>query len=217
MIAEKIFTVEAVADAACITWLRDVTPQQALTIFRGREPFQLRTIGELAFAVSEKLGVDYSRDISGALALVLSDSWSVVIEPNGFFGTVAGKLLQISKGTEAISVFWNVNGLAEIAVAKDEKAIAVVNDVVMFLPGDEEGPFCGIKDVYGSDPSAVNDLVSASAKVKNYEWSSIAFEWVSKFAGVAFPVHYLDEAHLTAIIEGGHQIRGGNITTSGSD
>lgn len=188
----------ACADAACITFVRGLSPEEALTRLGAAAPFSPRTLSEIDGAVMklhERGGGE--GEPAGAIAVDAGEGWVMLVEPNGWAGTIAGALAELSRGTEAVSLFWNVNGLAEITVARGEE-IAVVHEVIDYVCGDEAAPRCGIADVRGRDPSVVASLVDELAAVRGYGWRPVALRWAVHHAGASLAAGWLTTAHPSA-------------------
>lgn len=186
---------ELLEEAACITWVRALPPSTALQRFGATKPFSKRTLNQIVSLMMDNTG-------SGIISGYLSDEWSILIEPNGYLGTETSQLLPLSEGTEAISIFWNVNGLSRIAYVKEGECLAAINDVVMFLKDEEDDfPIAKYDEVEGKNPDFVKDLVEELSKVEDFDWETVAFKWVYKQIETDLPVGWLNEAHESAMID----------------
>ncbi|MGI5150804.1 DUF6461 domain-containing protein [Plantactinospora sp. CA-294935] len=97
-------------EAFCLTFVRDPDEEAVLRRF-GVEPASLRSLTGLAEAT--ELPFDHLV-LAGRL-----DGWVFVLEENGFEGSRTEVLRAVSGGTEAVSVYTNVNGNQRFAYAVD--------------------------------------------------------------------------------------------------
>ena len=192
---ESILENELLEEAACITWVRALSPSTALQRFGATKPFTKRTLNEIDNLMMDNTGF-------GVISGHLSDEWTILIEPNGYLGTETSQLLPLSKGTEAISIFWNINGLSRISYVKDGESIAAINDVVMFLKDEEDDfPIAKFDEVEGNNPDFVKDLIEELSKVEDFDWETAAFKWVYKQIEIGLPVGWLNAVHESAMID----------------
>jgi hypothetical protein len=99
-----------------------------------------------------------------------------------------------------ISIFWNVNGLAEITVARDGKIAACIRDVVVdWLAGGG----ATISDVEGDEPALVGELVDRLSVVSDHAWEPVAFAWAAGYTGAGMPADWLIRQHASAAFVGG--------------
>jgi hypothetical protein len=191
---------ELLGQAACIAWVRDLAPEEVLRRFGGTSPFPARTLAELDAAVTPFMD---AKDADGrwlepnaAIAARLGGPWTLMIELNGFAATMAGELAAISAGVEVVSIFWNVNGLSEITIARDGDAAAVVHDVVVDFTAGGGG---SLDMVEGSDPTLAADLIAVLATVgDNDDWRAAALRWAEQYTNAPIPAGWLDRSHASA-------------------
>jgi len=129
---------EGLDEAFCLTFARGSSDSLVLTRF-GVDPESLRTLDGLAEALD---GPFDPAVVAGELA----GGWVFVLEDNGFEGSREEVLRAVSAGTEAVSVFTNVNGNARFCHAVD----GVVR--TQFDP-------CSASRRWGSDPDALLPLM----------------------------------------------------------
>lgn len=180
-------------DGACFSWVRELSPEQALRRLGLAGPLRSRTledvdglVGALFEARTQPVGA-----VAGSLG-----EWTLVVEPNGFAATITDALAALSAGTEAVSVFWNVSGLAELAVSRDGQTVAHLRDLVFFVDPDGHGAQSTLADVEGSDPATVGDLVATLGQEKSYRWEPAVFSWVERHTGARLPKGWLEAPHL---------------------
>jgi hypothetical protein len=202
--SEVVLAHPCLGEAACLTWIRDLDPIEALRRLGGCGPFPACGLPQLNRAVLDRWVdgrghvIQQAMPPIGALADWALGGWTLIVEPNGWAGTVDDSLLKISKGTMAVSVFWNIEAVGEINVARNGQAAAVVHDCVMFA-GNGGTPRWAFEDVEGTDPGLVKDLVAGLARLPDLEWQPVAFRWIEKFAGTGVPAGWLDEAHPSTL------------------
>ena len=199
--SEFIMAHGSLSEATCMTWVRDVDPIEMLRRLGGQEPFPMRYLYEIDHEIGDLYNTDSEMPLwepIGAIACQISDNWALLVEPNGWAGTMAADLAEISAGTEAVSIFWNVNALSEIAISRDRQAVAVISDVIMFA-GDGKNPQCSLENVYGNDPGLVKDLVTEINELPDLVWKPAAFRWAEKYTGAAIPVGLLDQSHPSTV------------------
>lgn len=177
-------------NAANLTWIKGIKPSEALERFGRKKPFVKRTLKEIESIVIQK----NSEDI---LAGEISDDWVLVVEENSFLEKI--KLLDLSKDTEVINVFWNVNGLAEVSIAKNGELIAQIRDIVMFTAGENDASLSTFEEVEGKNPQLFLNLFNALKTVKNYNWESPVFEWIADYVNTDLPKDWLLKPHKSAI------------------
>ena len=187
----------SLSEAACMTWVRDVDQTEPLRRIGGEAPFRMRSLDELDLEIEALYNAGsemFLWEPIGAIVVRVSDNWTLLVEPNGWAGTMAAELPEISAGTEAVSIFWNVNADSEIAVVNDGYAIAVISDVIMFAGegGQAQGT---LNDVTGTDPALVKDLVTDLNNLPDLSWKPTALQWVERYTGVRIPDGWLDRPH----------------------
>jgi Family of unknown function (DUF6461) len=102
-------------EAFCITLVRGLDEAEVLRRFGGEHsPARRLTVAEVG-KLSEPLP---SRDLQLVLVAV-ADGWSVAVEANGFEGSRPEVLRALSRGSQAVSVYRNVNALGYFSDAVD--------------------------------------------------------------------------------------------------
>jgi hypothetical protein len=182
-------------EAACLAWVRDLPPDELLRRMGGAAPFPPRTLAELEGMLVGQARVLGSGGVpGGGVADGVGGTWTLLAEPNGFRGTRAGRLTTISAGTDAFSVFWNADGLAELSVVRGGKVRAVLTDLGDWVPGDDDEPASEIDDVEG-DPSEVADLVALLASAEGFAWEPVVFSWIERRLGIALSEGWFKAPH----------------------
>jgi hypothetical protein len=177
--------VRELKEAACLTWTQRVSPEEVLLRMGGTPPFPRRTLADVQEELVRRAQAQRSSGLpSGGVADGVGGTWSLLVEPNGFRGARAGRLTTIAAGTDAISVFWNVDGLAELSVVRGGKVSAVLSELGDWVPGDDGEPACDIDDVEG-DPTEVADLVDLLASAEGFAWEPVIFPWIERQLGIA--------------------------------
>lgn len=102
-------------EAICVTVIREGNQGAVLDAFR-------------ADLASEHPAVFAEADRDWSEGQVVVQVWPVgkhlvVVEPNGFFGSLRESLLSMLQGRDAVSVFWNVNAHMRVLVAKDGEVV----------------------------------------------------------------------------------------------
>ncbi len=183
--------------AACVSWVRDLAPEEAFMRLGGRPPFPLRSANEVldaANGVWGTAGVLYPVAMLGAR---LDARWTLLHEPNGSAVTAGAELVTLSIGAEVVSVFWNANGLGEIAVARDGVIAALIHDVVVDFLAEGNA---GIDDVTGTDPACVADLIRALAGVdRHHDWCGVALAWAERYTRACVPDGWFRAAHASCV------------------
>jgi Family of unknown function (DUF6461) len=191
---------DRLADAACVSWVRDLDPAEVLRRLGGVEPFAARTVDEVDRAMLDLYDVkdEPGRRLEPVAALCdrLDATWCLLVEPNGWAATFAADLAALSAGTEVISMFWNINGVTELSVARDGMPAAVLDDVAVdYLASGR----AAIDDVEGNAPSLVENLLHQLADVQDYTWQPVAFAWIERYTGARLPAGWLDQPHPSAV------------------
>ena len=103
-----------VQDAACLTFVRgtglDAIAGRFGAITEHRRPLDFDEYCEEAFAHQDRYPV---------IGLRSAGEWTLVAEDGGFQGSRPEVLRQVSRGTEVVSAFWNVNALTQFSHAVD--------------------------------------------------------------------------------------------------
>ena len=177
-------------NAVNLTWIKDIKPSEALERFGRKKPFAKRTLKEIESIVIQTNAEDI-------LAGEISDDWVLIVEENSFLEKK--NLLDLSKDTEVINVFWNVNGLAEVSIAKNGELIAQIRDIVTFTAGGSDTSLSTFKEVEGKNPKLFLNLFNTLKTVKNYNWKSPVFEWIADYVNTDLPKDWLLKPHESAI------------------
>ena len=201
--AGKVTNYEAISeypflkDAASLTWVKGISPNEALNILVlerkvQNKQFTKRTLEELEPKVRNS-------NTEAILAGKLSDEWILMIEENTYLERK--KLLELSKNREVISVFWNVNGLAELSIIINGELISQLRDIVLFIPDESDAPLAKINEVLGKDPELLIDLVNNLKTVEDFEWKVSVFKWISDYMNTDLPKGWLQKPHETVILK----------------
>lgn len=104
----------SIQEAACLTFVRDNdvvrTAQSFGAVVDQVQRFDFEEFCEESFALQEAYAVIGVRDLG---------RWLLIVEDNGYQGARPEVLRRVSRGTEAISAFWNVNALTRFSYAAD--------------------------------------------------------------------------------------------------
>ncbi len=96
-------------EAYCATLVRAVSPEEAIGRLRARADGRVRGIGALVEAAArawKESGGD--RHFLGLCAV---DGWTLMMEPNGYLGSLGEAAVPLSRGTELVAHFRNVNAV----------------------------------------------------------------------------------------------------------
>ncbi|CAL9368899.1 hypothetical protein SUDANB37_00844 [Streptomyces sp. enrichment culture] len=96
-------------EAYCLTLVHAVSPEEALRRLRARAEGRVTGISALVEAAAEawkESGGD--RHFVGVCAV---DGWTLVVEPNGYLGSLDEAAGPLSRGTELVTHFRNVNAV----------------------------------------------------------------------------------------------------------
>ncbi len=182
-----------IAEAASLTWVSGVAPDDALSRIGAPGPYEPRSIEEVDQILSTP--VEQSGEPIGVVADRVDDEWTLLVEPNGFRCTYGDRLGALSVGTRAINVFWNAMALSDVAVVRDGQLLARTRDVGGFLADGDQPPELGLADVDGTETSAIAELLRDFATVRNHRWQAVAFGWVERTTRCRLPQGWLDRAH----------------------
>lgn len=97
------------AEAYCITMVRGITPVEVLRLLQAEvrgDVMGTRTLNEHAYKTAQ-----VHQGSHGYLGVALLEGWSVMVEPNGYIGTLDGVLSRLSAERTAVSHFRNVNAV----------------------------------------------------------------------------------------------------------
>ena len=97
-----------------------------------------------------------------------------------------------------VSVFWNVNALAELAVVRDGVIRVVLSDLVC-LVGEDAATIRGMVD----HPEDVEELAVGLSEAGELDWESVVFSWVARWTGVGLPGReWFSEGHPSVVMSG---------------
>jgi Family of unknown function (DUF6461) len=164
-------------EAFCLTFVRGLTESEVLRRF-GADPATIQQIAGLAEAEGEPL--------EASVAAGQVDGWAFVLEDNGFQGTRPEVLRAVSAGTEALSVFTNVNGNTKFNHAVDGEVRTA------FDP-------CSPARRWGSEPDALVELmrtVGLSDEERLDDGLGAALRLADRITGVHLTAERLDEPVL---------------------
>jgi hypothetical protein len=105
------------AEAFCVTLVRDLAPAEVLRRMGMRETTVLTGVDEVCrhyFAQAVPRG--YPPLLVGATVV---DGWTLAVEPNGFQGVTDEIVTALSRGTKIVSLYRNVNALTRFCWAED--------------------------------------------------------------------------------------------------
>lgn len=105
--------------AFCFSFVRAVAPPELLRRF-GADPAVARpmTLPEAA-----ELQRSPSAGFPDVVVVVSAGPWTLAVEPNGYLGSLPEVLRLLSVGTEAVSVFRNVNAVGSFGLAVDGRIV----------------------------------------------------------------------------------------------
>ncbi|MFD7900377.1 DUF6461 domain-containing protein [Streptomyces sp. NPDC059743] len=105
------------AEAYCFTLVHNLAPSDVLHRLDGRdEPALTGTdaVVDAAFGLSHQ-----SEGKRQFIAMTTIESWTLLIEPNGYLGVTEDRALPASAGTRWVSHFVNINGVDSFLWAED--------------------------------------------------------------------------------------------------
>ncbi|MEU6345900.1 DUF6461 domain-containing protein [Streptomyces sp. NPDC046977] len=107
------------AEAYCITLVRGITPPEVLRILRAE--VQGHSTGVVALDEHAYETAQVHEGTHGYLGVAPLHDWSVLVEPNGYIGTLDGVLSRLSVGRTAVSHYRNVNAVDHFDWFEDGK------------------------------------------------------------------------------------------------
>jgi hypothetical protein len=116
----------------CLTWCDGHDVEEALLRVGGLS----QTIARRDFSETVAAAYDALPQYSGSALAGKMGQWTLIVEPNGSQGSRLPVLADLSSESRAMSVFWNVNGDAQIAYAERGRIIAVIDP---FDPEEGDG------------------------------------------------------------------------------
>ena len=125
----------------------------------------LRQVGDLLGFVwpSERLAtfseaegqLDYDTEVYAIQVAEVGD-WLVMVEPNGYLSSRPQTVEPLSRGGTAVSVFWNVNAVMSVAVARGGKLVREFDPLLFDAassPGRGDRPPAELDLAFGQDGS----------------------------------------------------------------
>lgn len=201
-IYESLLNHPVIDEAGCISWIRGLEPKEILRRFGNGSSLFETTLPGLENEMDRVRGGDYMKSVFGVIAGSISDEWVLAVEPNGYLAVSPETRQRLSKNSEIISLFWNVNALAEFSFAQNGATKAVLSDLLFFTPEEDgEKPTSGFKDIEGEQPELVSDLLVALAKSESLDWYDPVMDWVLAYTGLKHPETWIDQTYLAIVIE----------------
>ncbi|MFE2545530.1 DUF6461 domain-containing protein [Actinacidiphila glaucinigra] len=97
------------AEAYCVTLVHGIAPAEVLRVLRAEVRGHCTGAGTLDDHAYEAALVHQGSH--GYIGVAALDGWSVMLEPNGYIGTLGGALAPLSVGRTVVSHFRNVNAV----------------------------------------------------------------------------------------------------------
>ena len=117
--------------AVTVTFVRGVAPVDVVRRL-GRDP---SAAGDLLHEqVWELQGA--GAELQLAVQVDEIDGVTVIIEPNGWLLTTAQHAEAVSRGAEAVSVFWNINAVMQFLLARDGRIVRRFDPLLYDQPGE---------------------------------------------------------------------------------
>ncbi|MFE6104175.1 DUF6461 domain-containing protein [Streptomyces laurentii] len=105
------------AEAYCFTLVRGLPPVELTSRLEGRPQPALHGIAAVVDAAFARYG--HEEDGRQVVAMTTVGDWTLLIEPNGYFGATEDHALPVSAGTSWVSHFVNINALGTFLWAED--------------------------------------------------------------------------------------------------
>jgi len=125
-------SVGELANAYCITLIRDVAPQQAMARLKGNGITTVQGVEELV-----QLAGSWDAGNRSLVGITEIRHWSMMVEPSGFVGVIPRHAQRLSAGTTLASHFLNVNLQDGFMFAEDGAISATVEPSI---PQARRGP-----------------------------------------------------------------------------
>ncbi|MFE5731979.1 DUF6461 domain-containing protein [Streptomyces sp. NPDC056528] len=132
-----------IAEAYCFTLVRGLSPAELTSRLEGRPEAPLRGITAVVDATFARYDLEEDRQL---VAMTTVGDWTLLIEPNGYFGVTEEQALPASAGASWVSHFVNINGVGTFLWAEDR---------VLRLCFDPTFP----EDRWGTAPDALLDVM----------------------------------------------------------
>lgn len=166
------------ADAFCLTAVRGLTLDDAITRFDGvlgGPVLDLREVGEA--------GVNAYPDELPLFLAAEVDGWVLLAENNGWHGSHPPALQRLSAGTVAVSAFWNVNRDSRISLARNGSVLASLDFVID-----------------GDVPAVLAPYLSGAAFSDSYRKTAEALAFVEHVSGVRLTRAWARERHQASLL-----------------
>ncbi|URM91990.1 DUF6461 domain-containing protein [Streptomyces sp. MRC013] len=174
-------------EAYCVTLVRAIPPEEALRRLHARADGRVAGIAALVGAAAEawkESGGD--RHFLGLCAI---DGWTLMVEPNGYLGSLDEAAAPLSRGTELVAHFRNVNAVDHFSRYADGEPRLRFEPLLPYARGGAgpEGAVALMREV-GFDPcdDGADPEVAAEA----------AFALAERLTGVRLTPELLDGAEF---------------------
>jgi Family of unknown function (DUF6461) len=107
------------AEAYCLTLIRGVAPEELLSHLGAQLPPRQITGIEALTTAAYAAQTEQSDPLVFIGVTQPGDGWTLAVEPNGFAGVNAARMVPASIGTRAVSHFRNINALDEFCWFED--------------------------------------------------------------------------------------------------
>jgi hypothetical protein len=170
------------SEALCLTAVRGLSVEEALTRFDGFPGGR-----ETSLDVAGHTSVNAYPDELPIIVADHRDGWTLLAEDNGFHGSMPEVLSQLSPGTVAASVYWNVNLVSRASLAQDGQVLAVF-DFVGGGPPD------------GEDPEKIAPFLHDLDFDDAYRMCAAALAFLERVSGVRVPGDWSAQSHPASVI-----------------
>jgi hypothetical protein len=143
---------------AAYRWVRQGRLREAatITVVTGLDTQEvLRAFGADPAAPTSMTSLLETFDGSPWVAVLAVDGAVVVVEDNGFQGSRPAELRKLSRRGRAASVFWNINALSRLSLARDGEVVAA------FEPGLDPASPAAVPFLAGMDLADHRDRIAA--------------------------------------------------------
>jgi Family of unknown function (DUF6461) len=169
-----------ISEAACVTLVRSGDPAKVARALGGR----LRQSRRASLAqAAEELGAEGD----AVVAVRGVGSWVLAVEDNGWQGSRPEVLRRVSRGTRAVSTFWNVNGVTRFSYAASGQ---VVTAFEAMSPEQREG----------SDPDFLEEARSG-LPWDTADWVALMLALAARLTGHPVEPAWLDGEFLVMPVE----------------
>ncbi|MFC0067443.1 DUF6461 domain-containing protein, partial [Umezawaea endophytica] len=167
------------SEALCLTAVRGLTTAEALARFGADGPTRLTTIVDAGTATTNAFPDELPLVLAGE-----HSGWVVLVEDNGFHGSLPETLARLSVGGVAVCAYWNVDFDSAISLARDGEVVGTFEFALGGLP--QAGPLTPF--LVGLDFEDADTLCA----------SALAF--VDQVTGVRLGATWALAAHPAAVI-----------------